>query len=344
MNRIHAVGLIATMVFVSGCATQYWDKDVKYEGVRRDIPQQQSLRVTSTPQAFLEVDGAKLGMTPRDVIFDYYVTKVKAAKYHYESSLGSPPRQIGAERHDETVVQTTPHLLRMEAKGYYPLYKPVSVPLDSTTLNLVLQKAGVVIPEIEWVLIVEARREYFEEIERIIGENPIGHEFKRKLKEPEQVEGLNIYRQEYFNPMGGDSVQFDKLVNELQTTAEKRHFVFKIVSASFKGRFSTNVLDTGIEHIVKGQTRPGSLLFLVKDDQVTRITNIAENGTFQFTVKLTPDEKYVFLVSKYKQILVVFNRVDVYSQQQKELTAEEFFLAIEQRNWRIDAKVIEALK
>jgi len=344
MNRTCFGSLLGIVVIVSGCATQYWDKDIKYEGVQRNIGREQTIHVSSTPTAFLEVDGEKIGNTPVDVSLDYSVTKVKAAKYQYESSFGNPPRQIGEKRHDEEILLAAPHILRLEARGYYPLYKAVTAPLDSANLDLMLQKAGVLIPQIECELVVEARKEYFEEIERIIGDNTIGHKFDRKLTEPEQIAGLNIYRQEYFNLMVEDSIQFDKLVNEIQTMAEEKRFVFKILDAYFRGRFSTNVIDTGIEHIVKGQVRPGSLLFLVKDDQVTRIDAVTENGMFRFSVRLDPDEKHVFLVSKYKEILVVFNRIDVYSQQQEELNAEEFYLHVKQRNPSVDAYVIGALE
>lgn len=322
ITRVGLMFLIAAMLGASGCTSVYWDKDWQYSGTQKDISQSQRLQVVSTPAATLTIDDQPKGETPLTVTLPYSKSVVTAVKNQYEKSFGGETRVINTQRQTDEIVQPKAYIFRFQAAGHHDLTIPVLVPYRTDTLNVTLNKAGI-INNIECKIRVEARKEYFGAIERIITGHAVEGKFTREEEEPVQLEGQNIYRQT-FNMIVKDSIMFDALVNALLDEAKKNRFVFDILDAKTEATFSTNVMDTGIEHVVRGRIRSGSILYFIQYNKPHIVEGVQEDGRFAFKVRLSPDEKCVFLVSKYKDILRVYKKVDVFSQVETEMTEDMF--------------------
>lgn len=321
-STITRVSLVALVIGASGCTSVYWDKEWQYSGTRKGIPESQRLRVTSEPTATVKVNDEIKGETPLNVTLPYSKSVVTAVKNQYEKSFDGSIKVLNTQRDTEEIVQAAPYVFTFQAAGHHDLVMPVVIPTSSGTLHVRLSEAGI-INDIECKLRIEARKEYFSAIERIIREHAVQSKFTTVEEEPVQLEGQNIYRQT-FNLIVKDSIQFDALVNALLDEAKENHFVFDILDAKTEATFSTNVMDTGIEHIVRGRVRRGSVLFFIQHGNANRIAGVDEDGRFAFRVRLSEGERYVFLVSKYKDILRVYKKVDVFSQQETEMTEDAF--------------------
>ena len=313
---------ITLLAGLSACTSTFWDKEWQYDGIQKDIAETQRLRIVSTPPATVSVNDVIKGETPLTLLIPYSRSVVNALKNQHEKSFGGKTRIVQTERKSEEIVQSKPYVFRFQATGFHDLILPVLVPYSDDTLNVTLNKAGI-INDIECKIRVEARTEYFDSIERIIKEHAVEGKFSVEEDTPVQIEGQNVYRQT-FNLIVKDSIMFDALVNALLNEARKNLFVFDILDAKTEATFSTNVMDTGIEHIVRGRIRSGSILYFIQYGKANVVNGVQDDGRFAFKVRLSPGEKFVYLISKYKDILRVYKKVDVFSQAETEITEEAF--------------------
>ena len=292
-------------------------------GTSKGITKTQQLEITSEPAATLTVNDEDKGQTPLTITLPYTKSVINLEKNQYEKSLFSDPKVIDKQEKTEEIVQSASYMFKFQTAGYHDAIKLITVPQTPGSVHAQLDEKIGIIDNIECSIQVEARKEYFETIERTISMYAMQNNVKKIEDEPVQLEEHNIYRQT-FNMIVKNSIEFDALVRALLFEAKQNHFVFNILDAYTKATFSTNVLKTGIDHIVQGRIRKGAVLYSIQNGRALEVKDIEENGQFYFKVRLSENERNVFLVSKYKDILVVYKKIDVFSQQETELIAEDF--------------------
>ncbi|RQV96833.1 hypothetical protein EH221_04435 [bacterium] len=313
---------IFVLFFLTACTSVFWDKQWQFDDLDRGIKKSQKVRITSNPSSSLEINGTYIGKTPQYYDFKYNENHVYLKKYKYEKKFMGEETTVEKKDRVESITESFPYLLHFQASGYHDLYLPISIPYSKDGIEVNLEKAGI-INNIECRIHVEARRRYFNDfIVQTIAKYAVQKDKVIKTpKDPMQIGGQDIYSQT-FVLIVKDSIAFDGLVNSLLAEAKKKDFVFEILNAKTEATFSTNVMETGITHLVSGRTRSGSNLFLVQGAGITKI-ELDERGTYSFPVRLKQGENYVYLISRYLGINV-YNRINVHSQEEEELSEENF--------------------
>ena len=326
-----------TMVWVaamglSGCATVYWDPGWQYAGIEKGEQQNQALNITSTPAATVELNGKEIGSTPLTYSFPYGRSVVKATRSQYRKSAGRSPVVIQSETRTDMVVQRSSYVLRFRAPAHHDKLVVVDVPTDSRTIDVALVEAGSV-TQIDCMLNIDTREEYFAEIKKVIARyatrgpnHPAGAE-AYKCTELEQQQGQNVYRSVCTLTVR-DLAAFDELAGTLRAEAKRNDFVFEIIDVKAEATFSTNVMDSAIEHVVRGRVRDGSVLLLYQKGRFIDVSSFIEaGGRFAFSIRMSPGESKLYLVSKYLEI-PVYKMIDVFSQKESEHPEKQFAEAL----------------
>lgn len=314
--------ILMAFSILSGCSTVYWEKNWQYEGTTKSDSDRQRLTVASTPPARLLINGEDMGETPLLLQLPYSVTTVRASKRQLEESFGGAQNTLDTKWKTEHIIHKEPNIFHFQATGYHDLFLPVVIPHTSDKLNVSLKKAGI-INNIDCTIRIEARKEYLPDLKAVIQRFAVAGRVTTLNESPHQLEGQNVYRL-VSNLIVKDSISFDGLVTALLEEAEAKRFVFDILDAKTEATFSTNVMDMGVEHVVKGKVRAGATLFLIRDGKSYPVSSVDQDGRFAFRIRISPNNSHVYLVSRYKKILFVYKKVDVFKQVEEELSLSDF--------------------
>jgi hypothetical protein len=303
-------------------AQVYWEKDQRFRGIQRNQPRVQDLSIKSTPSALLHVDGEAVGNTPYAASFQYAADELLLVRQRYEEAQGKEKTLLAEEKAKDEFVRPESHILKFQAPGYYDLYYPLTIPSKETEIAVTLEKAGAV-RRPRCTVHVEAREAYFPQIEDVLESFSKVRPMQRAYETPQQVTNQTYFVQEYqIHPE--TALEFDQMVAQMRKMAKEKQFVFDLVDSHLEAKFSTNILEPGIQHLVTAVVRPRSDLYLAQGQAVTHVGNTTTNTSYTFSVRLRPEERNIYLISKYKPDnaqfpLVVYQEIDVFAQTQKEL-------------------------
>lgn len=342
-----ALGVVLAAVVFCGCSRTYWEKDWHYDRTDQRVEKLQSITVKSIPPkayVFLGDSEEPKGQTPLPLSLGYRVVRTELVKHKYEKRFGHKAILGTQARAVETPVPT-PYLVTLTRDGFLDERRIISVPLDGEELTVSLRKTGV-IEDITCRLLIEARQQYFEEIDKVIGQfagadRELGPDEKAEITpgsggmldsrrtEIQQLNEQDVRVCEY-NIIVNDSEKLGDLVSQLRQLATSKNFVFEIYDAQYGAKFTTNVLDTGIRHVIEGRRRTGAKLYLVQSGRARLVQEGKFVGDrFSMQVTLQPNEAHVYLVSAFKKgraILVVYKKLNVFSQTEQEFVTEADFV------------------
>ncbi|MGI5868074.1 MAG: hypothetical protein ACOX9C_01330 [Kiritimatiellia bacterium] len=307
-------------------AKVYWEQDKRFRGIQRNQPRTQDLSIKSSPPALLHVDGEVVGNTPYAATFQYAADELLLVHQRYEDAQGKAKALLEEEKTKDEFVKTKSHILKFQAPGYYDLYYPLTIPSNDAEINVTLEKAGVV-QSPRCSVHVEAREAYFPEIEEALKSFSKKRPMQCAYEKPQQVTNQTYFVQEYWiHPE--TALEFDQMVGKMRKMAKEKQFVFDLVDTHLNAKFSTNILEPGIQHLVTAVVRPQSDLYLAQGQAITHVGNTTTNTSYTFSVRLRPEERNIYLISKYKPDnaqfpLVVYQEIDVFAQTQKELHTVE---------------------
>lgn len=304
----------------------YWEEDKRFKGVSKNLERKQELTIESEPKALLSINGKKTARTPAKITLPYSVDEAKLVRKKFEESQGRGKKLLDEQESSKEFVKPTAHFLKFQAPGFYDLYLPITAPYRRNTISVALTKAGA-IKKFDCMVEVEARPEYFPDIESVLD----GYSKKKKLgtvyDEPQAVTNQPYEVQKYIVHTES-ALKFDQMVHDMRAMSREKQFVFDIVDADLNAKFSTNILEPGIQHVVTAKVRPHSEMFLLQNKRINHIGNTTTNTSYTFTVRLKPRERHVHAISRYKpenadQPLVVYQQIDVFEQEAKELGSTE---------------------
>jgi hypothetical protein len=326
--------VVCVGLFLAGCARTHHEESWTFDDVERGLPREQIVEITSEPPAELFVTApgaageAHLGRTPCVITCKYAVAAVRLHRGTYETRLGLFRKELERETRTDEVVQASSYLLRLAADVCDDAILPLEVPRPTNALAVVLETSGAV-KNITAVLEVEARKEYFAEIEPVIVSFERSRNAAAVQREHEEPVPTvkDLFAQKY-TLVVQDSLKFDALVRALKKLATTKRFVFDVYEASLGAKFSSNVMNTEIEHVVRGRVRPGSELYVVQLGRVEKKSTDPQTGAFSFNATIHPDEQSVYFLSRFrigKATLTVYKRMNLFTREEEEIgTVEEF--------------------
>jgi hypothetical protein len=319
---------------LAGCARTESDERWVFDAIEPGLAREQAIGIVCDPPADLFVtapgDGAErfAGRTPCSVTCRYAVAEVRLHRATHRTWFGIFRRETGRETRVEEVVQGASYLLRLTADRCASRVVPLDVPRPTHAFAVALEPSGAV-KNIAAVLEIEARKEYFAEIEPVIASfERRGSPEGVKREHPEPVPTVKDLFAQTYTLVVEDSPRFDALVGALKDLATTKRFVFDVYDASLGAKFSSNVMNTEIEHIVRGRVRPGSELFVVRSGRIEKKSTDPQTGAFSFSAAIHPEEQFVYFISRFrigKATLAVYKRMNVFTREEEEIgTAEEF--------------------
>lgn len=353
--------LAVGIAFLAGCAAQ-----LQYGGIDTAGQEAQTVHVVASAPAKLYVDSILVGQTPLDVTLRYPVVRVLLSRRVYNDRQSTASAAISQE--DTVLAVPRAHLITVTRDGYEPAYRLVSVPGAPDTIAFPLRPVGekppvekivevrVPVPadperapymkDIACSLRVEARQKYFSTIESVLGDpryiaGNLVRTWGNAPKLLSRQEGLEpdqlIYEQRYYL-ISRNSDLFDQMIQDLLKRTQSEGYVFNIENPYFYADFRSTGAQLLITHTVTGKVRAGSRTYRVEladGGLELRPVLVDPNGEFQFPVRLSPNTRYVYLVSNFRDVVTVFKRLDVFHQADEELGPEQFLLdlGITQSAW-----------
>ena len=353
--RIQATVMLLVGTILGGCTSVYWDKDWQYVGTQEDVPMSQSVTIRSDPpgaSVFLNDGKHAIGTTPMPYEFAYAEVRTELAKKQYQDESGTKTVLDTQSKVIEATV-SKPYVITLSREGFSKERRTLIVPLALDTVYVRLRESGLV-EDIACSLLIEARSEYFGDIDKIImpfagrdREFSAGEKLQIAPETPDLTAGrareikklndqsIRVYQ---YNIKVDDSDAFSLMVSELRALASDKDYAFEIYDADYNAKFTTNILKTAIRHIVTGRRRSGAKLYLVRrvgpesKAKPVLIPQAAFTGDrFSTEVEVDPKENYVYLISAFKKgraVLLVFEQLDVFNQTRKEIKKLKDFTGI----------------
>lgn len=346
---LNIVGICSTFILLAGCSKVYWEEDWQYQRTDLNVLRTQEIALDSVPSGayvFINQDHEPSGKTPLFIPFEYRMVRTELIKRQYEEKFGGTKTVLVLDtqfKPIETAVPT-PYIVTLTKDGYNDKRETLTVPRDNAKITIKLRETGV-IEDIACSLTIEAREKYLPEIDKVIGPyaganrtldkeekmevTPEDAETEEEEKEIQKLieQGIRIFQ---YNIRVDDSKKFEDMVSELRGLATTKNFVFEIYNAEYSTKFTTNVLKSGIKHVIAGRRRTGARLYLAQSGQLKMIPETDFTmDQFQTEVMLNPSERHVYLISAFKKgkaILLVYKQLDVFAQTEKEIEKEEDFI------------------
>jgi hypothetical protein len=305
-----------------------------------------SVSITSDPVgATVYVDGNWTGITPQRKELSFGQMRDHLLMVTKDGYEDSDVRTIRYEPRD-----STDYFFRI-AKQETPrdtVIKVVEVPVPDTT------RYEPYMEDIECAIKVEARAQYFGRIEKVLGSPAYirGSLSKAQADGPVLVpgqEGLDqdqLTYQQAYSLLARNSDLLDQMIHELLDTAKRDTFVFNIENPRFSADFLSTGAQAWITHTVTGKVRAGAHAFRVDTSGMRpRLSelNVDAEGQFSVPVRMSPSTRYVYIVSSYKNLVVVYKRLDVFSGVDTEMGEEQFLkdVGTTANEWR---KIWEAVR
>lgn len=332
MRKLNILWLICVQIFLFGCSETVvkWEDEWHYIGVSEGKRGVQNYQISSDPSgADVVVDGKFVGRTPIELKLEYDNKSISFKRNKVEIK-GDSKKILDEKIRSDDFPQTTAYVVALNKSGYHRAMVAVSVPseTDSVKINL-LKKDN--ITNIRSVFEIDARKEYYPDVERIIAKYSVRSgvsglkSYSKWPKDPVKLEGgLDVYKQEFHFTVG-DSDDFDELVSAMKEMALSRNFVFNILDANFRAKFATNDLGARLDIVLRGSVRPGAELFLMENGSPVPVSSyVDKSGSFAIPIRLHRDARYVYLISMFKGILPVYKMVSVNGSGEKEISEKEF--------------------
>lgn len=197
------------------------------------------------------------------------------------------------------------------------------------------------IGNIECALDITGRQEYFDKIEGIVAGYAVpqegGARLEKEPRTPQPIEGhIGVYQQTlYF--VAPNPTRFADLVEEINALAVGQELYLRPqrLTATFDTSGGVNLM----EHVVSGNVRSGSKLYLVRrgvTPSLNEAVPVSESGSYRVTIRLEPAQRYIYQLSIYvpegrfnPRPLPIFSRLDVHSQLSVEMRPQEFEQEVE---------------
>jgi hypothetical protein len=344
---MNIIGICLALILFAGCSKVYWDEDWQYQGTDPNVIRTQKIALDTVPSGayvFVGEERELTGRTPLFISLEYRVVKTELVKRQYEEKSGGARTVLDTQVKPIETNVPAPHIITLTKDRYNDETRTLIVPLDKGKVIIPLHESGV-IEDIACTLTIEARKEYFREIDRVIGpyagaDRVLGVEEKTEITPEDaklETEGSEIRRLNeqgirifQYNIEVDDSRKYGDMVSGLRGLAKTRNFVFEIYNAEHGAKFTTNVLESGIKHLITGRRRTGARLYLAQSGRLKRIPETDFTmDRFQTEVVLKPGEREVYLISAFKKgkaVLLVYKHLDVFAQTEEEIEKEEDFI------------------
>jgi hypothetical protein len=222
------------------------------------------------------------------------------------------------------------YAVRLVKAGFLDEVFTVAVPTGQRSYDIPLRRSGL-IPDIECLITVDYRPEYYEDIDSVIRDHAYGSSLNES--EPRSLDPEGKIIQKEYGMFVKDSAELERLVGDLEALATEKDFAFKIFNAEFAADFSTTIIEAEIAHVVRGRVRKGADLFLFTDGRFYKVpeevpgSTMDEDGNFTMVVKIHKNQRYIYYKSIYHgrmNDVEVYNRLDVIDDISTEITLEDF--------------------
>ena len=307
----------------------------------------QRITVTSEPPAYVFLDGRQVTeemISKTELPLSYEITALDLEKNTYMHPAGDKFTRVDKEKSTDQIIDKTHHLLRFEKRGFAPLEIPVTVPMDDPVVNAKLKRANV--PRVHCIVHVEGRIDddvdYFAPVEQVIPDYALGGNFRTEyespIPKPKRDKNGNPVLDKNDNPiiiegvflqtyifMIPDLITFDLLVTAINEEAEKHKFVFQALWSRLEVMFSTNVMKNQIKHVIHGTTQPEATLYYVESPTsiVPKVVSKTD-GSYSFETSISANQPFVYMISNYEGLLIVYKRMNVFEETEEEISREEF--------------------